>query len=58
VTDGIPNSEARKIGITATSSFPEALETALGRHGASARIGVVTAGADVMARIGQDVQQH
>ncbi|HSW49218.1 MAG TPA: hypothetical protein VLH09_03540, partial [Bryobacteraceae bacterium] len=51
VSDGIPDSEARKIGITATRSFPEALDTALARHGAAARIGVVTAGADVMARL-------
>jgi nickel-dependent lactate racemase len=56
VTDGIPNSEAQKIGITATSSFPEALETVLNRHGASARIGVVTAGADVMARMRRAVE--
>jgi nickel-dependent lactate racemase len=51
VSDGIPDSEARKIGITATKSFPEALKSALARHGASARIGVVTAGADIMARM-------
>lgn len=56
VTDGIPNSEAHKIGITATTSFPEALKTALGRHGASSRIGVVTAGADIMARLLADAQ--
>lgn len=50
VTDGITNDEARKIGITATRSFPEALRAALERHGSSARIGVVTAGADIMAK--------
>jgi lactate racemase len=50
VTDGIPDQEARKIGITATESFSEALKAALARHGASSRIGVVTAGADIMGR--------
>jgi nickel-dependent lactate racemase len=50
VSDGIPDAEARKIGITATRSFPEALAAALARHGKSARIGVVTAGADIMAK--------
>jgi nickel-dependent lactate racemase len=53
VSHGIPDSEARKIGISATKSFPEAMKAALARHGASARIGVVTAGADVMARMSQ-----
>ncbi|MFB3779004.1 MAG: nickel-dependent lactate racemase [Bryobacteraceae bacterium] len=51
VSDGITDAEARRIGITATRSFREALDTALARHGASARIGVVTAGADVMAQL-------
>lgn len=49
VSDGIPDSEAKKIGITATTSFPDALCAALKRHGESARIGVVTQGADIMA---------
>jgi nickel-dependent lactate racemase len=50
VSDGIPDSEARKIGITSTTDFNEALTAALARHGKNARIGVVTAGADVMAK--------
>ena len=49
VSDGIPNSEARKIGITATTDFNEALAAALARHGKNARIGVITQGADIMA---------
>ena len=49
VSDGIPDSEARKIGITATTDFNEALAAALARHGSDARIGVVTQGADIMA---------
>jgi nickel-dependent lactate racemase len=50
VTGGVAPTEAAAIGICATTSFPEALQHALARHGAFARIGVVTAGADVMAR--------
>jgi len=50
VTDGISSAEAAAIGIDATGSFPDALQQALARHGASAQIGVVTAGADVMAQ--------
>src|ERR1035437_9741086 len=49
VSDGITHSEAAKIGISATTSFPEALTAAFERHGQSARIGVVTQGADIMA---------
>ncbi len=49
VSDGISNTEAGKIGISATTNFAEALNCALVRHGASARIGVVTQGADIMA---------
>jgi nickel-dependent lactate racemase len=49
VSDGITNSEAKKIGITATNNFNEALQAALVRHGQDARIGVVTQGADIMA---------
>jgi len=49
VSNGISCAEAAKIGIGATASFPEALEAALQQHGASARIGVVTQGADIMA---------
>jgi nickel-dependent lactate racemase len=50
VSDGIPCSEAAKIGISATTSFPDALSAAFERHGQSARVGVVTQGADIMAR--------
>ena len=50
VSDGIPDSEARKIGITATTDFNKALAAALARHGNKARIGVVTQGADIMAQ--------
>jgi hypothetical protein len=50
VTDGVSRAEAAAIGIGATNSFTEALRQAFERHGASARIGVVTAGADVMAQ--------
>jgi nickel-dependent lactate racemase len=49
VSDGISNAEAEEIGITATASFAEALEHAISRHGRSARIGVITQGADIMA---------
>jgi nickel-dependent lactate racemase len=49
VSDGIPDSEARKIGITATTDFDSALKSALARHGSKARIGVITQGADIMA---------
>lgn len=50
VSDGIPDVEARKIGIAATTNFNEALAAAFARHGKEARIGVITAGADIMAR--------
>ena len=49
VSDGISDAEARKIGITATTDFNEALAAALIRHGSKARIGVITQGADIMA---------
>jgi nickel-dependent lactate racemase len=50
VSDGVSGTEAAKIGISATTSFPEALSAAFERHGQSARVGVVTQGADIMAR--------
>ncbi len=50
VSDGVSGTEAAKIGISATTSFPEALSAAFARHGRSARVGVVTQGADIMAR--------
>jgi len=50
ITDGISCQEAAKIGIGATTDFDAALATALQRHGNGARIGVVTHGADIMAR--------
>jgi nickel-dependent lactate racemase len=49
VTDGISCVEAAKIGATATTMFDDALRSALLRHGQSARVGVVTQGADIMA---------
>jgi lactate racemase len=49
VSDGIPDSEARKIGITATTDFEYALNSAFALHGGNARIGVITQGADIMA---------
>jgi nickel-dependent lactate racemase len=49
VSEGISNTEAVKIGITATTDFEEALEAALARHGSTARIGVVTQGAEIIA---------
>ena len=59
VSDGIPDSEARKIGITSTTDFNEALAAAMARHGKNARIGVITAGADVMAKFtGKESEQY
>ncbi len=58
VSDGIPNSEACKIGITATTEFNKALTTALARHGSDARIGVVTQGADIMAQFTKKGEQE
>jgi nickel-dependent lactate racemase len=49
VSDGISDTEARKIGITSTTDFKQALAAALARHGNQARIGVITQGADIMA---------
>jgi nickel-dependent lactate racemase len=49
VTDGISCVEAAQIGASATTVFDEALQAALLRHGKSARVGVVTQGADIMA---------
>jgi len=50
VTDGISNAAASKIGISATTSFDDAFAGALTRHGGQARIGVITNGADIMAK--------
>lgn len=59
VSDGIPDTEARKIGITATTDFNEALSAALARHGKRARIGVITAGADIMANFtGRESEEY
>ncbi len=54
VSDGVSDTEARKIGITATTDFKEALAAALKRHGRDARIGVVTQGADIMAKFSEE----
>jgi len=51
VTDGIGAEEAARIGLAATTSFEDALQNALERHGEEARIGVVTHGADILGRI-------
>ena len=51
VSDGITCKEAAEIGIGATSDFDAALEAALSRHGHGASVGVITAGADIMANI-------
>ena len=59
VSDGIPDSEARRIGITATTDFDSALKSALARHGSTARIGVITQGADIMATFtGKESEQY
>lgn len=59
VSDGIPDSEARRIGITSTTDFNQALAAAMARHGRKARIGVITAGADVMAKFtGREIEQY
>ncbi len=50
VTDGIADDAARQIGATATNDLQVALTNALGRHGAHARIGVVTHGADIVGK--------
>ncbi|HIC89257.1 MAG TPA: nickel-dependent lactate racemase [Anaerolineae bacterium] len=49
VTDGISRDEAAQIGLMATPDFDAALEAALARHGAEARIGIVTHGGDIMS---------
>jgi hypothetical protein len=59
VTDHISPSGAGRIDMGSTPHFAEALERALARQGCPAQIGVVTAGADVMARFGsQRSVQH
>ncbi len=50
VTDGFTNAEVSRIGLAATTDLDGALAAALSRHGRDARIGVVTQGADIMAR--------
>lgn len=57
VSDGVTDAEARKIGITATTDFNQALAAALARHGSKARIGVVTQGADIMAHFTKKGEQ-
>lgn len=51
ITDGITPEEGAKIGVCATTNFDGALQDALTRHGSSARIGVITHGADIMGQI-------
>ncbi len=50
VTDGFTNEEASRLGLSATTDLNQALADALARHGQDARVGVVTKGADIMAR--------
>lgn len=58
VTEGFTNEQAAQIGLTATSSFQEALAMALERHGDRARIGVITKGADIMGRFRLELFGH
>lgn len=50
VSDGITDAEARQIGARATSDLQVALAHALAQHGTHARVGVVTHGADIVAK--------
>ena len=50
VSEGITADAAARIGLEAGLDFDQALADALARHGARARIGVVTHGADIMGR--------
>ncbi|MHC4510104.1 MAG: nickel-dependent lactate racemase family protein, partial [Planctomycetota bacterium] len=56
VTEGFTNRQANRIGLQSTSSFEEALEWALARHGDQAHIGVVTKGADIMGHLRSQVK--
>jgi nickel-dependent lactate racemase len=58
VSGGISNDEAHRIGITSTTNFNEALSAALERHGKDARIGVITAGADIVAKFTSKERTH
>ena len=51
VSDGISEAEAAQIGLRLAPTLDEALARALVRHGASASVGVVTHGADIMGVI-------
>ena len=51
VSEGIREDEAAQIGLGWAPGLDEALSAALARHGALARIGVVTHGADIMGQI-------
>lgn len=51
VSDGIADSDARKIGARATNDLQAALADALAHYGADARIGVVTHGADIVGKV-------
>jgi nickel-dependent lactate racemase len=50
VSDGIAEDEATQIGLACAPDLDTALSAALARHGAQARIGVVTHGADIMGQ--------
>lgn len=47
VSEGLKEEEARRLGFQCASHLQEALKAALSRHGAGARVGVLTHGADV-----------
>ncbi|NLE45639.1 MAG: nickel-dependent lactate racemase [Chloroflexi bacterium] len=51
VSIGISAAEADRIGLQAATSFEDALDQALARHGEQATIGVVTRGGDIVARM-------
>ena len=50
VSDGISNSEAKKIGISATNNLDEAIATTLNNYSVNTKIGIITHGADIMRK--------
>ncbi|MGE4282984.1 MAG: nickel-dependent lactate racemase [Clostridia bacterium] len=51
ISEGIPESEAEKIGLKTAPDVGTALKKALQRQGSAAKIGVVTHGADIYFRV-------
>lgn len=47
VSDGLKEEEARRLGFQYAPDLQEALKAALARHGAGAKVGVLTHGGDV-----------